>query len=183
MQLLNPQNPTCRIHGRSYVTTRYGARPLEEVKRDIATWLDTEQGRGFGSVVQGIWVDNVNSTIDLASADPEVQKTNAYYAEIAKLIRSYGKIVALNPGGWRLRLLVWPSSQAAAAAAAGGGCGGGASSSTPTDAFSVSSLARTCIPALCADQTAIFPPLAAPRCELQGLRVPEDLRGQLRQQL
>jgi len=119
------------------------------VKKDIAVWLDTDKKRGFGDIVQGIWVDNVRNDIDTKTVShraglgatrvffcsrlmtrvafvlchsrhqqtqtPEkhpspptqtdTQQTTEkgkkmveYYAEIAKMIRSYGKIVAFNPG-------------------------------------------------------------------------------------
>ncbi|KIZ05682.1 regulator of chromosome condensation RCC1 [Monoraphidium neglectum] len=72
-----------------YLHTGYGKRPLQEVLTQIDTWLDKE--KGFGSQVQGIWVNQVPPAADT----PELV---AYFDAIIERIRFYSSLVSLNPG-------------------------------------------------------------------------------------
>jgi hypothetical protein len=54
---------------------------------------DNDESKGFGRVIQGIWVDGVNASINSVNPKTEAAKNLlAYYAEIAKMIKGYNKI-------------------------------------------------------------------------------------------
>lgn len=72
-----------------YLHVGYGSRPLDEVLKQVDTWL-TPGSDGFGDIVQGIWVNQVAPAFNASG--------EAYMSAIIDRIRFYGKLVALNPG-------------------------------------------------------------------------------------
>jgi hypothetical protein len=79
-----PQVAKCKAAGvpvLGYVHTRYGARPIAEVKADI------DKHRAWYGI-SGIFIDTTsNQLVHLA-----------YYAELCAYVKSWGGIVVLNPG-------------------------------------------------------------------------------------
>lgn len=73
-----------------YVFTKWSRRDIDKVFIDIDTWLAPGQD-GYGDHVQGIFIDQVATGTFNA-------REREYYAKVVDYIKSYGKLVVMNPG-------------------------------------------------------------------------------------